>query len=123
VRLRVIGLAFLVLFAANVALYLSHRGASKGDVAVEGYSFRLPGSPHRLALTDRQRGAGVRQALRHARALTPVPPPARADPHAGCAVRDLRIGLTDASTYLYEGCTLPPRLAPLAAFLASLPRG
>jgi hypothetical protein len=123
VLLRLLALAFVVLFAANVALYLHHRsGRSDGPVTVTGYSFRLPGNGHLLELRQQDPGAAVRRAMRTARSLTPLPLPDAAAEHSGCAVHDLRIGLSDFSTQLYEKCTLPPALDRLARYLASLPR-
>jgi hypothetical protein len=121
VRLRLVAIAFLVLFAAEVALYLNHRPHRGGPVSVTGYSFKLPDDPHVLELRQQDPGARVRQAIRTARALTPLPLPEPGGERAGCAVRDLRVGLSDATTMLYDGCTLPPRLDELARFLASLP--
>jgi hypothetical protein len=122
VRLRLVGIAFVILFAANVALYLSHRSTSHGPVAVSGYSFVLPNDPHRLELRIEDRGAAAHRAMLHARTLTPLPLPKPVADHAGCAVRRLRIGLTDATTLLYDGCTLPRSLDPLARYLAALRR-
>jgi hypothetical protein len=122
VRLRLVAIAFIILFAAEVALYLNHRTHRGGPVAVSGYSFKLPGSPHVLELREQDPGARVRQAIRTARGLTPLPLPQPGDERSGCAVRDLRVGLSDATTILYDGCTLPPRLDRLAQFLSSLPQ-
>ena len=121
-RLRLVAIAFLILFAAEVALYLHHRPHAGGPASVSGYSFRLPGNPHLLELREQDPGTRARQAIRTARTLTPLPLPKPGDERSGCAVRDLRIGLTDATTILYDGCTLPPRLDGLARFLASLPQ-
>jgi hypothetical protein len=121
VRLRLVAIAFLILFAAEVVLYLHHRPDHSGPVAVSGYSFKLPGNPHVLELRQQDHGARARQAIRTARTLTPLPLPQPGDERGRCAVRDLRVGLTDATTVLYENCTLPRRLDRLARFLASLP--
>jgi hypothetical protein len=122
VLLRLLAVAFLALFAANVALYLHHRSARHGPVSVSGYSFKLPNDPHVLELRVQDPGVGSRRALSHARTLTPLPLPLPALDRAGCAVRDLRVGLSDATTLLYEDCRLPPTLDRLARFLASLPK-
>jgi hypothetical protein len=117
-----VAIAFVILFAAEVALYLNHRSDTSGPVSVSGYSFKLPGSPHVLELRQQDPGVRARQAIRTARTLTPLPLPRPVDERPGCAVRDLRVGLSDATTILYEDCRLPPRLDRLARFLASLPQ-